>query len=130
MRARTVGAAVLGTFVLTTTAASAAGLSPSSASLGAAGAPVPGCTVALDVAKPYEIDPAGVVTHVRVARQAAASACSSGTLLVSLRGATGSAVASGSLPLTSCATDVCAVKLDAGTGLETVKATHVLLAGS
>lgn len=129
MRARTIGATVLGTLVLTTTAASAAGLSWSSADLGAASAAVPSCTVTLD-GTPYVLDSAGLVTHVRVARPAAGSACVTGTLLVSLRSSTGASVGQGALAVNSCAPDVCAVPLSAGTGLETVKATHVLLAGS
>lgn len=134
MRARTIGVTVLGTLVLTATAASAAGLSWSTGQLGAASAAVPACVPALPTStSPYVLDGAGLVTGVRVVVAARAGVCDSGSVTVSLRDAAG-VVGTGSLSLpssTACSGTLCTVPITSpAPGLEAVKATHVLQTGA
>jgi hypothetical protein len=128
MTARTAVATFVGTLVLTTGVASAAGLSWSSAALGAQSTAVTKCTPTIGSgSQAYVLDAAGRVSAVKVGL--AAGACSAGNVTVSLRSES-AVVATGTLAVTSCASSVCTVPVPGLPGLETVKAAHVLVTGS
>lgn len=137
MKAWYVAAAAAAGIVLTSTAATAAGLSftMTSGSLSAGGTSVPSCDTLALSSSPYAISTSGTVTAVSV--DVPASCFGTGrTLNVSLWNAdspaTANAGANGTASLSSCTASACAVSVTIATppGLDRVATAHLLVTSS